>query len=45
MGTICILLGLILLMHIVLPAVLSLLISEGLRRLGWVKFGDQQLNL
>ena len=38
-------LGLILLMHIVLPAVLSLLISEGQRRLGWVKFGDQQLNL
>lgn len=38
-------LGLILLMHILLPAALSLLISEGLRRLGWIRPGDQQLSL
>ena len=38
-------LALILLMHIVLPAVISLLISEGLRKLGWVRFGDQKLDL
>ena len=32
-------------MHILLPAALSLLISEGLRRLGWIRLGDQQLSL
>ena len=38
-------LGLILLMHILLPAALSLLISEGLRKLGWIRLGDQKLSL
>lgn len=36
---------LILLMHIVLPAALSLGISEALRKMGWVRFGDQKLEL
>ena len=38
-------LGLIVLMHILLPAAISLAVSELLRKIGWVKFGDQQLNL
>ena len=38
-------LGLIALMHFVLPATLTLGISEVLRRIGWVKFGDQKLDL
>ena len=38
-------LGLIALMHFVLPAALTLGISEVLRRIGWVKFGDQKLDL
>ena len=32
-------------MHFVLPAALTLGISEVLRRIGWVKFGDQKLDL
>ena len=38
-------LGLIALMHFVLPAALTLGISEVLCRIGWVKFGDQKLDL
>ena len=36
---------LILLMHVLLPAALSLGISELLRKIGWVRFGDQKLEL
>lgn len=35
----------ILLMHIVAPAVLTLLISELFRKLGWIKYGDMKLSL
>ncbi len=35
----------ILALHIALPAVLSLLISETMRKLGWIKFGDMKLEL
>ena len=35
----------ILLLHILLPAALSLLISEGLRRLGWIRPDDMKLPL
>ena len=38
-------LGLIVLMHIVLPAAIALAVSELMRKIGWVKTGDQQLNL
>lgn len=37
--------GLILLMHFVLPAALSLLIDFLLRKIGWVRMGDMQLEL
>lgn len=36
---------LILIMHVIAPAVLSLLFSEILRKLGWIKEGDMKLNL
>ena len=35
----------ILLLHIVLPAILTLLISEFMRKKGWIKFGDMKLDL
>ncbi|HML45165.1 MAG TPA: PTS sugar transporter subunit IIC [Clostridia bacterium] len=35
----------ILLLHILLPAALSLLISEGLRRMGWIRQDDMKLSL
>ena len=35
----------ILLLHIVLPAALTLLISEFMRQKGWIKFGDMKLDL
>lgn len=35
----------ILLLHFILPAALTLLISEGMRKLGWIKFGDMKLEL
>ena len=35
----------ILLLHIVLPAALTLLISEFMRKKGWIKFGDMKLDL
>lgn len=35
----------IVLMCLVLPAVLSLVISEGMRRAGWIKKGDMYLEL
>ncbi len=38
-------LGIILLMYFVLPAVLSLIISEGMRKLGFIKFGDMKLDI
>ena len=34
----------VLLMHFILPAVLSLLIDAGVRKLGWVKPGDMKLH-
>lgn len=36
---------LILLMHIILPATLTLIISEGMRKAGWIKHGDMKLDL
>ena len=36
---------LIVLMHVLLPAALSLLFSEILRKIGWVRLGDQKLEL
>lgn len=30
-------------MHFILPAVLTLLVSEGMRRAGWIKYGDMKL--
>ncbi len=38
-------LGLILLMHFLLPAALCLLIDWGLRKIGWVRPGDMKLEL
>lgn len=35
----------IIFMHFVLPAVITLAISEGMRRAGWIKQGDMQLKL
>lgn len=35
----------ILLVHFILPAVLSLLFSEIMRKKGWIKFGDMKLNV
>ncbi|MGI6174648.1 MAG: PTS transporter subunit IIC [Christensenellales bacterium] len=35
----------VLLLHIILPAVLSLLFSEAMRKKGWIKFGDMKLEL
>jgi len=36
--------GKIALLHFILPAVLTLLISEYMRNKGWIKFGDMKLN-
>ncbi len=36
---------LIVLMHFILPAALTLAISEGMRKAGWIKNGDMKLNL
>ena len=36
---------LIVLMHVILPAALTLFISEGMRRAGWIKKGDMKLDL
>lgn len=38
-------LGLILLMHFILPAVVTLAISEFMRKKGWVAMGDMSLNV
>lgn len=35
----------ILLLHFILPAILTLIISEFLRKKGWVKFGDMKLDV
>jgi uncharacterized membrane protein len=35
----------ILMMHFVLPALLTLLISEFMRKKGWIKYGDMELQL
>jgi uncharacterized membrane protein len=37
------LLARIVVLHVLLPALLSLLASEGMRRLGWIRFGDMKL--
>jgi uncharacterized protein len=36
---------LILILHIIAPALLSLIISEFMRKKGWIKFGDMKLDL
>ncbi|MBU9713728.1 PTS transporter subunit IIC [Evansella tamaricis] len=33
----------ILVLHFLAPAILSLLFSEGMRKLGWIKFGDMKI--
>ena len=33
----------ILVMHFILPALLTLLISEGMRKLGWIRYGDMKI--
>jgi uncharacterized membrane protein len=38
-------LWLILMIHIIAPAVICLLISEFMRKKGWIKYGDMKLNL
>ena len=38
-------LGKILLIQIVLPAIVTLLISEFMRKKGWIKYGDMKLEL
>lgn len=38
-------LGLILLMHFILPAILTLFFSELFRKKGWIRFGDMKLSL
>lgn len=35
----------IIILHFVLPAVLTLIISEYMRKKGWIKFGDMKLNI
>ena len=35
----------IIVMHFVLPAVLCLLFSEGMRKFGWIKSGDMKLDI
>ena len=35
----------ILLLMVVLPAVLNLVISEFMRKKGWIKFGDMKLDI
>ncbi len=35
----------ILLLHVVLPAILTLIISEYMRKKGWIKFGDMKLDV
>ena len=34
----------IILMHFILPAILSLIFSEFMRKKGWIKFGDLKLD-
>ncbi len=34
----------IIVLHIVLPAVMTLALSEGLRKIGWIKYGDMKLD-
>ena len=36
-------LGKILLIQVILPAVVTLVISEFMRKKGWIKFGDMKL--
>lgn len=38
-------LPLILLLHVITPAILSLIISEVMRKKGWIKYGDMKLDL
>lgn len=37
--------GVIILMYFVLPAVISLAVSEAMRKLNWIKFGDMKLDI
>ena len=43
-GTVLILVK-VLLMHFILPALIAWTVSEGMRKLGWIKYGDMKLNL
>ena len=45
MGTSAAVIFKIALLHFVLPAVLTLFISEFMRKKGWIKFGDQKLDI
>lgn len=33
----------VLLLHFIAPAIISLILSEGLRKVGWIKFGDMKI--
>jgi len=33
----------VLLLHFIAPAIISLILSEGLRKIGWIKFGDMKI--
>lgn len=44
-GNIAVLIGQILLLHIILPALLSFLISSFMRKKGYIKFGDMKLDI
>ncbi|MFZ5965551.1 MAG: PTS transporter subunit IIC [Bacillota bacterium] len=43
-ASMALILGKIVLLHFILPAVLTLIISEYMRKKGWIKFGDMKLN-
>jgi len=34
----------VVLLHFILPAILTLLVSEYMRKRGWIRFGDMKLN-
>lgn len=40
-----VIIGIILLLHFILPAIIAFLISEFFRKKGWIKFGDMKLEL
>lgn len=45
MGTDPFVWGKILLFHFLLPGILSFFISEGMRKKGWIRYGDMELNV